>query len=64
MTSDHFFYIPIILMLGFIVGLLLGRRAGVNLVLAEQEKEARRAARRAARAASAKDAGDPEAGNA
>jgi hypothetical protein len=51
MTTDHFFYIPIILMLGFIAGLLLGRRAGANTVLAEQEKEARRKARRAAREA-------------
>lgn len=50
MTTDHFFYIPIILMLGFIAGLLLGRRAGANAVIAEQEREERRRTRRAARA--------------
>jgi hypothetical protein len=48
-TSDHFFYIPMILLVGTILGFVLGRKAGINHVLLEQEQEVRRAERRARR---------------
>jgi hypothetical protein len=45
MTTSHVFYIPLILLVGFIVGIIVGRKS----VVAAQEEEARLAARREAR---------------
>ena len=45
MTTNHMFYIPLVLFVGLVLGLVLGRRS----VIAQQEEEARLAARRAAR---------------
>ena len=55
MTTDHFFYIPMILLVGTILGFVLGRKAGINHVLLEQEQEARRQERRARRNANAQE---------
>jgi heme exporter protein D len=45
MTSSHIFYIPMMIIVGLIIGFLLGRKA----MLAEIEQQRRREERRAGR---------------
>ena len=45
MTGNHIFYIPMMIMVGLVIGFVLGRRS----MAAEYEYEQRRAARKAAR---------------
>lgn len=45
MTSSHIFYIPLVFLLGLILGIMLGRRSAV----VQREEEERLARRRAAR---------------
>ncbi len=45
MTTDHIFYIPLILLAGLVIGLFLGRRS----VAVDQDEDAEREARREAR---------------
>ncbi len=52
MTSSHVFYIPLMIIVGIIIGLVLGRRS----VLVQQEEERRLAERKAARRKRAADA--------
>lgn len=54
-TAAHFIYIPVMLMLGIVIGYVLGSRAARDALLAEQARKEARAARRA-RLAAAKDA--------
>jgi len=51
MTSAHFFYIPVVILVGLVLGFLLGRRAGLGYAREEIARNERKAARRAARAA-------------
>jgi uncharacterized protein YneF (UPF0154 family) len=45
MTGNHIFYIPMMIMVGLVIGFMLGRRS----MAAEIEYEQRRAARKEAR---------------
>jgi heme exporter protein D len=45
MTGNHIFYIPMMIMIGLVIGFVLGRRS----MAAEIEYEQRRAARKEAR---------------
>jgi hypothetical protein len=49
--SSHFIYIPVILVLGVVLGFILGAKATRDAVALEQRRLADREARRAARAA-------------
>lgn len=49
MTSNHIFYIPLILIAGAVIGFLLGRKAVLGELEQQQRREERREARRAAR---------------
>ena len=62
-TSAHFIYIPIILIIGIVLGFIMGSRATRDAFALEQRKAEERAARKAARAAAAAtgDAGKPPA---
>lgn len=51
--SSHFIYIPVILVLGVVLGFILGAKATRDAVLLEQRRQADREARRAARASAA-----------
>ena len=51
--SSHFIYIPIVLVLGVILGFILGAKATRDAVAVEERKRIDREARRAARAAGA-----------
>lgn len=55
MTSSHIFYIPLILMAGFVIGLFIGRRSA-ELQREEDERRRRLEARKKAQAAAASDA--------
>lgn len=46
MTSSHLFYIPLMILVGLVVGFILGRKAGIGYILAKNEQEQRRAERR------------------
>ena len=46
MTTSHVFYIPLVLLAGFVLGLLLGRRSIEAETEVDDAREARRAARR------------------
>jgi hypothetical protein len=48
--SSHFIYIPVVLILGLILGFIMGARATRDALALEQRKLAEREARRAARA--------------
>ena len=54
--SSHFIYIPIILVLGVVLGFILGAKATRDAVALEQRRQADREARRAARAATSPEA--------
>ena len=45
MTTDHLFYIPLVLLAGLVMGLFLGRRS----LAVDQDEDAEREARREAR---------------
>ena len=47
--SSHFIYIPVILVLGIVLGFVLGARATRDAIALEARKAAEREARRAAR---------------
>jgi uncharacterized membrane protein len=51
--SSHFIYIPVILVLGIVLGFVLGAKAARDAVAVEQRRQLDREARRAARAARA-----------
>lgn len=57
--SSHFIYIPIVLVLGVILGFILGARATRDALNLEQRRSAEREARRKARAARAGSPGAP-----
>jgi hypothetical protein len=57
-TSSHLFYIPLILILGIIIGVALGRRS-LLVQQAEAERRRRLEENRAAKAAARKDATPP-----
>ncbi|MBP7778024.1 MAG: hypothetical protein KA371_12895 [Acidobacteria bacterium] len=46
-TAGHFIYIPVILLLGVVVGWVLGSRAAADAMAMEQKKRAARAERKA-----------------
>ncbi|HRE90349.1 MAG TPA: hypothetical protein PK095_14550 [Myxococcota bacterium] len=45
MTSSHIFYIPLILLAGFVLGIVVGRRSA-EVQRAEEERRARLKAKR------------------
>jgi hypothetical protein len=51
MTAAHFIYIPIVLIVGVVLGFFLGGRAARDAFALEAKKTERRAAARAARQA-------------
>lgn len=51
--SSHFIYIPVILILGIVVGFMLGAKATRDAIALEQRKAAEREERRARRQAAA-----------
>jgi arginine exporter protein ArgO len=63
-TSAHFIYIPIVVILGIVLGFIMGSRATRDAFALEARKAEERAARKAARAAAAGDAGKPPASSA
>jgi len=48
--SSHFIFIPVVLVLGIIIGFLLGARATRDAIATEERRRTDREARRAARA--------------
>jgi hypothetical protein len=63
-TSAHFIYIPVVLILGIVVGFIMGAKATRDAFALEQRKAEERAARKAARAAAgggSENAGKPPA---
>lgn len=54
--SSHFIYIPVILVLGVVLGFILGAKATRDAVALEQRRQTDREARRAARAATSPEA--------
>ncbi len=63
MTAAHFIYIPMMVMLGIVIGFFLGGRAARDAFAAQKEKEDARAARRAARKPAAPTNGDSPSGS-
>lgn len=53
MTGSHIIYIPAVLVVGFVLGLILGRRAALTQVEARRDALRRRKALRKKRAAEA-----------
>lgn len=51
--SSHFIYIPVIFILGIVLGFMLGAKATRDAILLEQKKAAEREERRARRQAAA-----------
>lgn len=51
--SSHFIFIPVVLVLGIIIGFMLGARATRDAIATEERRRADREARRAKRAAGA-----------
>ena len=54
--SSHFIFIPVVLVLGIIIGFLLGARATRDAIATEERRRVEREARRAKRAAASADA--------
>ncbi len=46
-TAGHFIYIPVILLLGIVIGWVLGSRAAADAMAMEQRKREERAQRKA-----------------
>jgi arginine exporter protein ArgO len=61
-TSAHFIYIPVVLILGIVVGFIMGSKATRDAFAMEQRKVEERAARKAARAAAAGQPGTADTG--
>jgi len=61
-TSAHFIYIPIVLILGIVLGFIMGSKATRDAFAVEQRKAEERAARKAARAAAAGQPGAADTG--
>ena len=59
--SSHFIYIPVMFILGIVIGFLLGSKATRDALAFEQRKAAEREARRAAREARSATAEKPPA---
>jgi len=53
--SSHFIYIPVIFILGIVLGFMLGAKATRDAIVLEQKKAAEREERRARRQAAAAD---------
>jgi hypothetical protein len=53
-TTAHFIYIPVVLVVGIVIGFILGGRAARDAQAAQTERERARAERRAARAGAPK----------
>lgn len=47
MTSSHIFYIPMMVLVGLVLGFVLGRKAAVAELEQQRRREERRAGRRA-----------------
>ena len=54
--SSHFIYIPVIFILGIVLGFMMGAKATRDAIVLEQKKAAEREERRARRQAAAADA--------
>jgi hypothetical protein len=59
-TGAHFIYIPMVLLVGIVVGFILGGRAARDAAAMDKTKAERRAAARAARAGRTGDRPPPE----
>lgn len=51
--SSHFIYIPVVFLLGIVIGFMLGSKATRDAIALEQRRAAEREARRAARQSAA-----------
>jgi hypothetical protein len=58
--SSHFIYIPVVLILGIVLGFVLGAKATRDAIALEQRKAAEREERRARRQASAASPDSPK----
>jgi uncharacterized membrane protein len=58
--SSHFIYIPVVLILGIVLGFVLGAKATRDAIALEQRKAAEREERRARRQASAASTESPK----
>lgn len=56
MSSAHFIYIPMVLVVGVIIGMFLGGRAARDAFELQKRRDEERAAKRAARKAAAEEA--------
>jgi hypothetical protein len=50
-SSSHFIYIPIVFLIGIVIGFIVGSKATRDAIAFEQKKAAEREARKAERAA-------------
>jgi hypothetical protein len=50
-SSSHFIYIPIVFLIGIVIGFIIGSKATRDAIAFEQKKAAEREARKAERAA-------------
>jgi hypothetical protein len=50
-SSSHFIYIPIVFLIGIVIGFIVGSKATRDAITFEQKKAAEREARKAERAA-------------
>ena len=60
MTAAHFIYIPMLLIVGTVIGFILGGRAARDAFAMDKKREERRAAARAEREARIKTAAGPK----
>lgn len=56
-TAAHIIYIPVLLMIGIVIGYILGARAARDAMAAEQRRREARAARQTRQAKETKEAG-------
>jgi hypothetical protein len=59
--SSHFIFIPVVLVLGIVLGFMLGARATREAIALDDRRKAEREARRAARAAAKTTEAPPDA---
>jgi hypothetical protein len=59
-TSAHFIYIPMVLVVGLILGMFIGGRAARDALELQKKRDEERAARKAKRAAQREEAQRPE----
>ena len=59
MTSAHFIYIPLVVLVGFVLGFIFGGRAARDQFALQKKKEEERAAKRAAKKKASEGVSEP-----